>query len=469
MTPEEKLALAEERLRRAEERLREAEELMRQAQELHARAEAAQKLAYQDQLTGLANLHQLRQVLEFNLQQTLRYRRLTALLHIDLDHFRIFNEALGFKAGDELLIQVAERLRTTVRGSDLLARKGEDDFLLLLSELGAPDQAELVARRVMALLADPFLIQNLPVHVGASVGISLCPIDARSAQEVLEHADAAVFCAKEEGRARLQVYSGGLQEKLRRRLLLQSELHEALEQQAFRLLYQPIVDLTTREVVGVEAFLRWTSPTQGPVPPLEFLPVAEESGLIVPLGDWVLRECCQQLKRWKRAGARLFVDVNLSRRQLLHADMARSFLDTVREADLEGRDLVVDVAEDHYTNDPRVRSVLGDLGEGGVRIAIDDFGTGITSLRSIRLGQTKILKIDSTFVAGIPGNRQYLSICVAVIRLADSLNMRSLAEGIETEKQFEYLRNNECHLGQGFFFSEPVPAEQVVSLARQGF
>ncbi len=461
MTPDEKLALAEERLRQAEERFRAAEELMERAQEL-------QRKASQDELTGLANLPHLRQVLDFNLQQVLRYGRTSALLLIDLDRFRIINEALGFRAGDELLVQVAARLATTVRGSDLLARKGEDEFLILLSELNDPGQSELVAQRVLNLLHAPFTVQSLPLHVGASVGISLAPKDAQATFEMLEHADAALFHAKEGGRGRFCVYSEGLQERLRRRLLVETHLHEALERNQFRLLYQPIVDLTTRDVVGVEALLRWTDETLGPVEPGEFIPVAEESGLIVPIGDWVLRECCGQMKSWKEAGVDVFVDVNLSRRQLLHADMAVSFLQTVREAELEGRDLVVDVSEDHYTSDPRVRSVLAELGQGGVRIAIDDFGTGLSSLKSIRLSTTKILKLDRTFVAGIPENRQYLSICVAVVKLAESLNMRSLAEGIESEKQFEYLRKNDCHLGQGFYFSPPVPPEEIAPLVKSG-
>lgn len=460
MSPDEKLALAEERMRQAQE-------LMARAEELMARAEATQKQASEDQLTGLPNLNGLRQVLDFSLQQAHRYGRMTALLAIDLDRFRIINEALGFKAGDELLVLVADRLRTTVRDSDMLARKGEDEFLLLLSELNQPEQSELVAQRVIDLLVEPFTVQGQPLHVGASIGISLS-LHASTTQEMLEHADASLYSAKEKGGGNCCVYSEGLQQRLRRRLLLENQLHQALEQNQFRLLYLPIVDLTTREVVGVEALLRWHNETLGSVEPSEFLPVAEESGLIVPIGDWVLRECCRRMKAWKQAGVDVFVDVNLSRRQLLHADMATSFLQTVKEAQLDGRDVVVDVSEDHYTGDPIVRSVLTDLGQGGVRVAIDDFGTGLSSLKSIRLSQTKILKLDSTFVAGIPQNRQSLSICIAVIRLADSLNMRSLAEGIETEKQFDYLRKNECHLGQGFFFSRPIPAEEVAGLVRSG-
>ena len=473
MSPEEKLALAEERLQQADERFRQAEELMLQAQEILARTQArdeeAQRLAYVDQLTGLPNLNHVRQVLDFNLKQAHRYERTSALLSIDLDRFRIINEALGFKTGDELLVLVAERLQGIVRESDLLARRGEDEFLLLLSELHESSQAELVARRVLELLHDePFVVQGQPLHVGASLGISLCPDDAKSTQEMLEHADASLYCAKEQGRGRFQVYSEGLQQQLRRRLVVENCLFEALERSELSLLYHPIVDLTSREVVGVEALLRWTHPELGEVSPGEFLPVAEESALIVPIGDWVLRESCRQLKAWKELGLDMFIDVNLSRRQLLHADMASAFLRVLEEAQLDGRDIVVDVSEDHYTSDPRVRSVLADLGLGGVRIAIDDFGTGLSSLKTIRLSQTKILKLDSTFVAGIPGNRQYLSICVAVIRLAESLNMRSLAEGIENEKQFEYLRKNECHLGQGFYFCQPMPAEQVAEGARRG-
>lgn len=459
--------LADEKMREAEELMRQAEAMMAHARELIQRAEEAERLAYQDALTGLPNLNQLRQVLEFNLKQAQRYNRPMALVAIDLDRFRIVNEALGFKSGDELLVQVAERLKGMVRDSDALARRGEDEFMILLSELQDVSQAEMVARRVMELLTEPFTVQGHPLHVGASLGIAHFPGDSETAQDLLEHADAALFDAKERGRAGYQVYTQGLQEKLRRRLQLENELHAALQNEQLVLLYHPIVLLSTREVIGVEALLRWNHPTHGTIPPSDFLPLAEESGLIVPIGDWVLQECCRQLKGWKAAGLDLFVDVNLSRRQLLHADMASGFLRVLMEAQVEPRDIVVDVSEDHYATDPRVRSVLAELGGGGVRIAVDDFGTGLSSLKTIRLSQTKILKLDSTFVAGIPGNRQYLSICVAVIRLAESLNMRSLAEGIETQKQYDYLLNNECQLGQGFFFGRPVPASEVAAIVKR--
>lgn len=467
---------AEERHRQADELLAEAEEKLRQAAEL-------QPQTHEDQLTGLPNAAVLRHHLDFMVEQVNRYGRSAALLAVDLDRFRFINEALGFRTGDELLRQVAERLKSMMRGSDVVARAGEDEFHVLLSELSSDNdkykpaeelrnliksRAEAVAKRVLDALAKPYEIQGQTLHLSSSIGLSLAPGDALSAEEMLEHADAALYSAKELGRARCQVYSEDIQERLRRRLLLENQLHTGLREGQFKLFYQPIVLLDSREVVGVEALVRWDHPEMGRLMPREFLPIAEESGAIVPLGDWILGEACSKLKQWRNDGMNLFIDVNLSPRQLLQADMAATFLKTVEDSALRAKDVMVDVGEHVYTLDPRVRAVLDELGESGVRIAIDDFGTGLSNLKAIRLTQTKIIKLDSTFVAGIPANRQYLSICVAVVRLAASLNMRSLAEGIETEKQYEYLHKNECHLGQGFYFSPPVEPEKIPALVREG-
>ncbi|MBI3928436.1 MAG: EAL domain-containing protein [Armatimonadetes bacterium] len=497
---EERLREADARMELAEERLREADEKSQLAQEMLESArerysgfvqgaeklsdEQTQRLAYEDPLTGLPNLNILRQYLDFTLKQVVRYQRSAALLAVNLDGFRTINDAMGFKAGDELLVQVGARLQDMFRGSDVVARRHEDRFLILLSELGAEgdqdlpreqvverltQRVQMIAGRVHGLLSEPFAIQSQPVHVAASIGISLCPGDAEASDEMMEHAEAAVQFAKRKGRGQIQLYDAELRERLWRRLTLENELQSALRHGQFVLFYQPVVELSTRNVVGVEALLRWNHPQMGQISPLEFLPVAEETGLIVPVGEWVLETACTQAKHWQAEGLELFLNVNLSSRQLLHAGMADHFLQAVRSCGLEGYDVVVDVTEDAYmAHDPRIGSALARLGEGGVQVAIDDYGSGVSSLKTIRLARTRILKLDQSFVSGIPDNQQYLSICVAAIRLAAGLNMRSLAEGIENEKQYKYLHANECDLGQGYYFSKPVLPEGIPGLVRNG-
>ncbi|MGE0488759.1 MAG: putative bifunctional diguanylate cyclase/phosphodiesterase [Vulcanimicrobiota bacterium] len=482
---QEKLMAAEAKESAARMTLLEAEEKLRQADEKLAllpspeRQEELARLAFEDELTGLPNHNTMVRQIDFNIKQVVRYGRSTALLAIDLDRFRLLNETLGFSAGDGLLIQVAERLRAQMRVSDVLARRGEDEFLLLLSHLGDTDEeitkpeldqvssrAEHVATRLMEKLREPFSIKGQPLHVSVSIGISLAPGDASSADELLEHADAALYSAKELGGGRIEIYSRELQERLTRRLTLENQLASALRAGEFFLHYQPIYLLDSREVVGVEALIRWEHPLRGTLGPAEFLQVSEETGLIIPLGRWILQEACRQLATWRSMGFDLYLDINLSPRQLLTADISNDILATLQRHMLVGRDLVLDVSEKTFMMDERIRVVLEELGRSGVRTAIDDFGTGVSNLPSMKLGRTKVLKLHSTFVSGIPNNRRDLSVCVAAIQLAASLNMESLAEGIETQEQFQFLWNNGCRLGQGYYLSAPVAPSAIPALLR---
>ncbi len=488
--PQQRVHQLERELKQALESLQAAEARIQSLEERTHHADVVDKdthkMAFEDPLTGLPNLNILRQYVDMNLKQVFRYHRAAALLVVDLDRFRVINDALGFLAGDELLRQVAERLKSTIRDSDILGRKGEDEFAILLTQIDEeltqdPDlherqrhqlgeRARHVATRIAEVLAPSFELQGQLVHVFASVGVSLCPGDAENAQQLFEHADVALSYAKEQGRSRAQVFSPELQELRMQRLVLENQVRLAHSEKQFRLHYQPIVELSSRNVVGFEALLRWQHPQIGLLHPRDFLSVLEETGLIIPLGEWVLHESTRQLSEWVRQGFELFMTINLSPRQLLQADLIPHLLDVLGESKIEPRHLVVEIAESTATTmDPeRMARVLNDLGEAGVRVAIDDFGTGLTSMKTLRLEHTRLLKLDRTFVAGIPGERASMSVCLATIRLAATLNMKSLAEGVETERQCNYLTKNECDYGQGFFFSAPIPAEEVPALIRQG-
>lgn len=488
--PQQRVIQLERELKQALESLQAAENRIQSLEERTHHADVVDqethKLAFEDHLTGLPNLNILRQYVDMNLKQVFRYHRAAALLVIDLDRFRVINDALGFGAGDELLRQVAERLKSTIRDSDILGRKGEDEFCILLTQIDEEvtadqalhdrqraqlgDRARHVASRVAEVLGPPFEVQGQRIHVFASVGVSLCPGDAENAQQLFEHADVALSYAKEQGRSRAQVFSPELQELRMQKLVLENQVRLAHADGQFLLHYQPIVELSSRNIVGVEALLRWNHPQIGLLHPRDFLAVLEETGLIIPLGEWVLKEGTRQLSEWTSLGLELFVTMNFSPRQLLQADLIPNLLNVLGENKIEPRQLVVEIAESTATTmDPeRMSRVLNELGEVGVRVAIDDFGTGLTSMKTLRLEHTRLLKLDRTFVAGIPAERASMSVCLATIRLAATLNMKSLAEGVETERQCNYLSKNECDLGQGFFFSPPVSAAEIPELVRKG-
>lgn len=443
-----------------------------------------QRLAFQDGLTGLPNLNLIRQYLEFTVKQSQRYGRASALLVVDLDRFKLINDAMGFKAGDELLSKVAERLQTAIRESDALGRKGEDEFLILLSELitgddNAPAEQKtnmirqniaIVVNRISECLSRPFNIQGQKFYIRASIGVSICPNDADSAQKMLEHADSAMYHAKESGRGRCVFCNNELHKRQERRLTMDSQLRLAMEKGEFVLQYQPIIELNKGkgQIVGVEALLRWNHRIDGLLAPASFLSIAEETGLICQLGQWVCRQSCWQLRQWLNQGHNLFVSFNVSTRQMLQADLAEMILNSVDEFGLQPGLIFVELSEGTNVEEvDLIERVVGNLGKAGVRVAIDDFGVGYSSISRIDLQHIQFLKIDPSLVNGCHQDRAKANICEAAVRLAQSLELRPLAEGVETLAQAKFLSKVGCQYMQGYYIQEPADAAVITQVLNE--
>jgi diguanylate cyclase (GGDEF)-like protein len=443
-----------------------------------------QRLAFQDGLTGLPNLNLIRQYLEFTVKQVQRYNRASALLVVDLDRFKLINDAMGFKAGDELLGKVAERLQTAIRESDALGRKGEDEFLILLSELITGDDdtpteqktnmirknIAIVVNRISECLSRPFNIQGQKFYVRASIGVSICPNDADSAQSMLEHADSAMYHAKETGRGRCVFYNNELHKRQERRLAMDSQLRLAMEKGEFVLQYQPIIEVIKGKgtIVGVEALLRWNHRVDGLLEPASFLGIAEETGLIVQLGQWVCRQSCWQLRQWLSQGHQMFVSFNVSTRQMLQADLAEMILGSVEEFGLQPGLVFVEVAEGGNVEEVDLTErVVASLGRSGIRVAIDDFGVGYSSISRMELDHIQFLKIDPSLVGSVQQDKAKTNICEAAVRLAQSLEIIPVAEGVETIQQAKFLTKAGCKYMQGYYFERPVDAARITSMLEE--
>lgn len=444
-------------------RLKAGERLVRLQSDLWEAKEALRYEATHDQLTGLLNRRALLRSLEAGFSGS------AALLCGDLRGFGFINRTMGYQCGDQLLKEVARRIERSAPEGSIVARKGEDQIMVFLANLpeNAKEFVERVARKWVERVQQPFEVQEQTVLLDCNVGVSLAPDDASTPLELMEHVEAAHIQAKAQAPGAIAFYNAELHEQLRAKMFLERELRAAVRQLDFSLVYQPIVHLDSAEVIGVEAFLRWNHPERGQLGPGEFMRVAKDSGLIVGLGRWVIEQACSQLRAWKDQGLDLFVNVNLSSRELVAANQAVHCLSLMTAAGLEEHELVVDVSEKAYMTE-QLQPVLEALGEGGVAIALDDFGTGLSNLETLRFAKSQFLKVAPSIVAGIPDNRRLMSVCIGVIRLAASLHLRSVAECVETRQQRDYLINNDCHLAQGNFFSPPVPASEIPSLVRNG-
>jgi diguanylate cyclase (GGDEF)-like protein/PAS domain S-box-containing protein len=439
--------------------------------------EHAAFLAYHDKLTGLPNKAMFEELLGLAIARARRHDMAVAVISTDLDDFKLVNDSLGHERGDELIRQLAERLREATRETDLVARQGGDEFLLLLADIdrsgppGGTDPAILVAEgvasRVREALVTPFDLGGTEVYVAASMGIALFPNHADDAPELLKDADAAMFRSKRTSSGGYSIYADESVDALGR-LSLSTRLRKAVENKNWELHYQPIVDLADGSPMGVEALIRWNDPLGGLVPPGEFIPLAEEMGLIEIIGDWVVEELARQDAEWRAQGLELELSFNLSPRQLWQPDIAARILSRLESGGVDPQRTIVEVTESTAMTDPdRTLRILWDLHARGLRLAIDDFGTGYSSLSRLKHMPVDILKIDRTFVREAHADEQAGNMVKAIIQLAEGLGMTPLAEGIETAQEWRFLVESGCRLGQGYYFCKPVPAADVLARHRR--
>ena len=430
--------------------------------------EQTRRLAQHDPLTDLPNRALFHDRLQHALADAQRYGRRVALLLLDLDHFKDINDTLGHTAGDRLLVEVARRLFSCVRASDTVARLGGDEFAVVLTEVGQPEAAAVVARKVAHMLAEPVRLDGQEVHTGASVGITLYPADGEDPDQLLRRADMALYRAKAEGRNTYRFYAVAMGAQVEARKALERDLRRALKGGELELDFQPQLDLATGEIVGAEALVRWRHPGRGPMPPAEFIPLAETSGLIVPLGTWVLREACRQASAWQRAGLPpLTIAVNLSLAQCRNGGLARTARQALRAAGLEPRWLELEVTESLFLSQGNGHlDDLHRLRTQGVRVSIDDFGTGYSSLGRLRQLPVDQIKVDRSFVAGLGRSPDAEAIVRALIKLGRSLGLRVMAEGVETHEQRAFLQTEGCDAVQGFHISPPLPPRDFAVLLK---
>ncbi len=419
--------------------------------------------AYHDVMTGLPNRKLFTDRLRHALTHAKRTTKSLAVMFIDIDHFKKINDTLGHTAGDELLLQMARRLRVCVRDDDTVARIGGDEFTIILSELRHPEDAVHVAEKVLGAVQLPLTIGDMPIVVTASVGISLYPVDGADPEALLRNADSAMYRAKEAGRNTYQLCTDEMKQRAMDRLSIESRLRTAVRNQQLMLAYQPQINLVTGRTIGVEALVRWNDPERGVMEPAAFIPIAEESRLIVPLGEWVLRTACQQTKEWQDRGAGpVRVAVNLSARQFQQVDLVEMIQSALQDVDLSPSSLELEITETTAMQNAEVTvETLRSLRDLGVGISIDDFGMGYSSLNYLRRFPITGVKIDRAFVSDVTSNDGDAAIVSAVIGMARNLRLRVTAEGVETAEQFAFLRSHECDEAQGFYFGRPVFANDM--------
>jgi diguanylate cyclase (GGDEF)-like protein/PAS domain S-box-containing protein len=435
-------------------------------------------LAYHDKLTGLPNRAMFDELSELAIARARRTDLGVAVLHLDLDDFKLVNDSLGHEAGNALILELIERLKEATRDTDLIARPGGDEFLLLLADVdraplmpgGANGEmvvAESITARIHEALQVPFEIAGNEVYASASIGVSLFPQDADDAPTLAKQAEAAMFRSKKAGPGGYAMHVDGDADAMSR-LSLTTRLRKAVEHETWTLHYQPLVSLADGSMIGVEALIRWMEPNGGIVPPGEFIPLAEEMGLIEAIGDWVVEEIGRQDLAWRAEDLALEIGFNLSPRQMWQPDLVDKIVTRLDGSGMDLTKVVVEITESTAMTDPdRTQRILFDLHDRGLQLAIDDFGTGYSSLARLKHLPVDILKIDRSFVRDVDHDQDAASMVSAMIALASNLGMTPLAEGIETEGEWRYLADRGCPLGQGFYFSKPVPPADILAMHRR--
>lgn len=437
-----------------------------------ARAMALQMAhsAQHDFLTGLPNRMLLNDRVTHAIALAPRHMKKVALLFLDLDGFKHINDSLGHPIGDKLLQSVTERLVECVRGSDTVSRQGGDEFVVLLSEIEHAEDAAISARRMLHSVAEAHFINKHDLHITTSIGVSVYPDDGLDAETLIKNADTAMYQAKENGRQSYQFFKSGMNVRAVERQSIEESLRRAVERQEFTLHYQPKINLRTGDITGAEALIRWTHPVRGLVPPSQFIPVAEDCGMILPIGIWVLREACKQAKEWIDAGLPLrTIAVNISAMQFRNDHFLNDVFAILAETGLDPKCLELELTESVLIKRAEIASsVLQTLRARGIQIAVDDFGTGYSSLSYLTKFPIDALKIDQSFVRQISTAPADTTIVTAVISIGRSLKLRVVAEGVETQNELEFLQAHNCEEAQGYYFSRPVPAQKFGRLLETG-
>jgi len=431
--------------------------------------EQTKKLRYQahhDMLTGLPNRTLFKERLERTIIEATRHRNNFALFFIDLDQFKKINDSLGHHVGDEVLIEAAKRLKNSLREEDTLSRLGGDEFTVILKDIKVPKNAATVAQKILNKMKEPIKIADHTLHISASIGIALYPDDATNMDDLIKYADAAMYKAKDEGRNNFQFYSEEMTQEALAKVVLENSLRTAIKEEEFVVYYQPQYDGNTETIIGMEALVRWIHPHMGIIPPFEFIPLAEENGLIIDIDRIVMKKAMRQFSQWYEQGLNPgILALNLSMRQLSDNHFITYLLKTMQEYNFQSSWLELEVTEGQMMSNPEqsIRK-LKRLSEMGIEIAIDDFGTGYSSLSYLKKLPLNKLKIDQSFVRDIPDDEEDVAITKAIIALGKSLNLRLIAEGVETKEQKDFLLENNCHFIQGYYYSKPVPADEILTL-----
>ncbi|NHZ89190.1 EAL domain-containing protein [Massilia sp. CCM 8733] len=427
------------------------------------------RLAHFDNVTQLHNRHFFNDRLEAVIARAAQCHERAVVMFIDLDNFKAVNDTLGHDIGDDLLRLVSRSLTDTLRAGDAIARIGGDEFAIILENVHQIEDAAMVAEKCLLKIAQPIAISGHEIHISASIGISVYPDHAANMHELLKYADSAMYYAKNSGKNACRLFTHSMQEDARKRFTLDNNLRRALERKEFVLYYQPQIDLRSGAICGAEALIRWIHPDLGMISPADFIPVAEETGMIVAIGEWVLREACHELRAWHDDGHAIRMSINLSGRQLSEDGLVASVLAIVDDSGIDTRWLELELTESMLMDaSASVIDKLHTLKRAGIALAIDDFGTGYSSMSYLKTFPVSALKIDRSFVQDLPHSTEDAAITRAIIALARSLKMETVAEGIETQEQGEFLRANGCDKAQGYHYGKPLPAAQIRELLRRG-
>lgn len=424
-------------------------------------------LAYHDALTDLPNRRMYTQHLSREIMQAKRFQSNLAVLFLDLDRFKDVNDSFGHDVGDLLLVEAANRLKACLRPNDVAARLGGDEFTVLLSQLTDREEAAALANRIMEALQRPFILQDHSFNVSCSIGIALYPQDGDNADDLLKRADTALYTVKSRGKNGYDFFDPTMEAKSLERILMENELRKAIEQEQFQIYYQPKIDIATDTLTGMEALVRWVHPELGVIPPNRFIPIAEETGMIIALGEWILRQACRQNKIWHDQGYLLKVSVNLSARQIYQKDLVEMIKQILAETELAAEWLELEITESIFVKMEEATAVLQQIRDIGIHISIDDFGTGYSSFSYIKSLPVDTIKIDASFIRDIHHNQESQAIVKAIVTIAQSLNMNVIAEGIELNDQAAALQQNGCDHGQGYLFSRPLATDDFERYLRK--